>query len=576
LKSNYFPLLLVLLLFPATTFASGGLSAPADSTTGRPAIVHDTLLQFNEAGSFGHYFNGVKASVKAGLMDAAAGYSYLNDDGYRAHSNQYAHRFSLDLKTTPAVNTLLQVTAVYFHGSVKQPGALTLDEFEKDPWQADPRAVNRDQSRVTTRGEVGVSYRIFFGRALNQKIRIAGTGKIENFLRSTREYKVINHHALNLDAEYVSTFRIGKMGNEFSAGGTLFSQPERREIYENFTGKKSDILEQIKSERISRMSGFLADRLEIIHGKLFLNLAGRFNQLTCRITEQIAPSRDDRKIYHALTPEAGLEYRPLKILSVSAGYRTEFRSPTEKELESFNPAYMYNQDLEAQESKILEAVIRANLPQTTGSRFVRTLHGQARLFYNRIGKEMVTYEFYGEDFYRNAGRADRTGLSLEGRMEVKGGFGLSAGWDWTRCTYKDYSADMWESDASGNLTLVSRDFSGKSEPGIPQNRVAVTLDYRRDLGKHARIGGNASFVHHDRSWADDANTGRIDAFNVANLALFFDLHLRRFFLSASAGVNNLTDARYSGETNINSVLRRYYSAGAPRNYSGSVAFGYIF
>ena len=49
-----------------------------------------------------------------------------------------------------------------------------------------------------------------------------------------------------------------------------------------------------------------------------------------------------------------------------------------------------------------------------------------------------------------------------------------------------------------------------------------------------------------------------------------------FNLMISGGINNLLDQLFVGFTNTNSADKRFYEAGEPRNYFGSINLGYVF
>jgi outer membrane receptor protein involved in Fe transport len=55
-----------------------------------------------------------------------------------------------------------------------------------------------------------------------------------------------------------------------------------------------------------------------------------------------------------------------------------------------------------------------------------------------------------------------------------------------------------------------------------------------------------------------------------------DIKFGKFNIMASGGVNNILDEIYVGFTNTNSADKRFYEAGAPRDYFFSLNLGYLF
>jgi iron complex outermembrane recepter protein len=536
----------------------------------------DSIIQFNQFGSFGLFNNGIRATVQQENYHAFASYGYRNFNGYRYHSNQYEHLLNLMFETLPTDNTRLQITGYYIDGLEKRPGSLTKKEFEQDPFQADPRAVNRDEKRVTRKGQLEINYQAAFGNALTQKIEITAHGALENYIRSTREFKIINRYGLALTGNYSVSGKLWKLANLFSAGVNLFMQPERTEEYENFSGQKSDQLEQIKSEKTSHSGCYLADNFELISNKLFLSLTGRYDLVDYHLAEETLPSREDSKQYHAFTPEVELDFNLNRNIKFFTSYGWHFKSPTDKELDSFYPAYLYNQDLRAQISKTIEAGIDGSLQKKDSATLFKNLHFHALFFRSDIEHEIIPYEIYGDEFFRNATMTNRVGFELGVGVEIAAGLTLSAIWTYNHFRYREYSANSLETDSTGNIVAIFRDFAGNKEPNFPLNKVNLSLSYRHSMGRKTDIFADATYQFAGGLWVDDANSDRTSSKNLVNMVLGIDQKFGHFVISATAGINNIFDQIYVGYANINSADKRYYDAGAPRNYFGSVNFEYIF
>ena len=77
-------------------------------------------------------------------------------------------------------------------------------------------------------------------------------------------------------------------------------------------------------------------------------------------------------------------------------------------------------------------------------------------------------------------------------------------------------------------------------------------------------------------WVNDANTDKTSAYNLLNSVLGLDMEFGKFNILLSGSMNNMLDVVYVGFTNTNSADRRFYEAGEPRNYFGSLKLGYRF
>jgi len=581
-KMNLIPgtsaIFLVLMLFNSAGLCSlprpgSALPVVASITDAAP---EDSIIQFNQAGSFGLHINGIRAAIRTGNSGFTTGYSYRNFDGYRAHNNDYSHNFDLNFETTPAAHSNLRVALHYLSGVQKRPGSLTRSEFDSVPFQADPRAVSRDEKRITQKGQLDMGYDLQFGRSLNQKIEISGNGQIEYFERSTKEFKITTRYIMGLKANYAYTFKLWNGSSELSAGGELFHQPERKEEYENYSGQRSDQLEQIEVENTSSSSGHISGNFELVRKKLFILLTGRYDNVIYRVAEETGPSRSDKKKFHALTPEISLNYKVAPVVTLFTSWEMGFKNPTDKELESPDPGYLYNQALNPQVTRTLKAGVRGSWSKRSSARFFRSFRYDFLLFRSRISDEIVRYEIFGDEYYRNAAQTNRLGVKLHGRVEIIRDLTFSLAYTYSHYVYASYTALSWEETSPGNVVTISRDFSGNTEPAIPRHNLNLTLGYELPAGKKCGIFARLTYRKSTGFWMDDANSEKSGTCDLVNTLLGVNIKAGHLFFTVSGGVNNIFDRIYVVNANINSADRRFYDAGSPRDYTGSVNLGYTF
>ena len=535
-----------------------------------------SLVQFNQFGSFGFFDNGLQAAIKTNKYRILTTYSYLNNNGFRQHSNEYWHIVNIAVQTKPGINSELTVLGYYIKGQLKLPGSLTKTEFEKDPYLADQRSINRDEKKVGTKGRVDVVYKTRFGNSLNNEVEVTGYGKIESYVRSTREYKIVNKYGLGLTAMYSNTSRFGRFTNTFSVGGDLFTQPERTEEYENFGGEKSDQMEQLKNEKSGRIGFFCSDNFEIINKKLFVLATCRYENLTYQLTEETLPSRYDKKIFQGFSPEVAITYQFKPWIALNASYGSGFNPPDDNQLDSPYPAYLYNQDLVPQKSRTFELGLKSDIPGRDSAKFCKSIHFEATFFNTNIENEIVSYEVYGDYFFRNAAKSHRLGIELGSRLEIIRDLKFEFTYTFAHCIYNSYTAQSLEVDSTGNLVDVDRDFAGNRGPNIPTNNIFLSLSYEYPVMKKMNIFAELRYLGTSGLWVDDANSDKTNASNVLDGLLGFDLKFEKFNIVASGGINNMFDKVYSGYVTCNSADQRFYNAGAPRNYFLSINFGYTF
>jgi iron complex outermembrane receptor protein len=308
---------------------------------------------------------------------------------------------------------------------------------------------------------------------------------------------------------------------------------------------------------------------------MFVLLTGRFDHVLYTQTEQTLPSRSDRKPYNAFTPKLALNYKLTPLVALYTSYGLSFDAPAANEMGSPDPAYLFNPDLNPQESGNFEIGIKGNMFRWDKD-FFKRLSYEVTLFNIRINNEIIPYEVLGDVYYRNAAITNRKGAEIGAQLEIFTNLNFGVSYTWSSFHYITYEAQTIEEDSLGNLITISKDFSGNTVPSVPVNNLFMSLSYAHPLGKHVNIFAKASYQGISGMYVDDANSDKTKAYNLLNGLLGIDLKFGGFNLMASGGVNNIFNEVYVGFTNTNSANKRFYEAGAPRDYFVSVNLGYTF
>jgi len=533
------------------------------------------ITQFNQFGSYGLRRNGLKVGVRTDQWGLLNTYSYQQYDGYREHNSEHWHILNTVVETTPSENTSLKILFYFVDGMIRLPGSLTKEEFEKNPFQADQRAIDRDQKRLSTKGRLGIKYNAKFGKKLNNEIEIITYATLKYFERTSRQYRIINRSGMGLTARYVHKSQIGRSDNEFSVGGDLLYQPARTEYYDNINGQKGDQILQLTNEKIGNTGFYFSDNFEILDDKFYMLLTGRYDNVSYRLTEETLPSRYDSRSFSAFTPKIAFNYKPRPWMSVYTSLGLSFDSPAKNELESVDPGYLYNSELEAQESINFELGVKGFVFDSERT-FLRRLLFEATLFNIWIDNEIIPFEVYGDVFFRNAAKTNRRGIELGSSLELLKDFNFTFAYTFSDFVYQTYSAMTIEVDNDGNVTEEEKDFSGNIVPSVPKNNLYLSLDYSYPFDQHFKGFIKFSFMSIAGLWVDDANSDKTDDYQLLNSVLGLDMIFGKLNILLSGSLNNMLDVVYVGFTNTNSADRRFYEAGAPRNYFISLNLGYAF
>lgn len=533
------------------------------------------IHQFNQFGSFGLRRNGLKLGVRTDNYGLLNTYSYQHYEGYRKHNSEHWHILNTVVETRPSDNTSLKVLFYFVDGIIRLPGSLTREQFEEDPYQADQRSIDRDQKRLSTKGRLALRYTADFGRKKNQAIEITTYATLKYFERTSRQYRIINRQGLGLSAKYIQRGRIGRSDNEFSVGGDLLFQPARTEYYDNINGQKGDQILQLTNEKIGNTGFFISDNFEILQDKFFVLLTGRYDNVSYRLREETLPSRSDKRDFSAFTPKLALNYKLARWISVYSSFGLSFDSPAKNELESLDPALLYNPELNAQESKNLEAGIKGYLYRSERQLFRKILF-ETTVFNIWINNEIVPFEVYGDVFFRNAAKTNRRGLEFGSSMEIVHGLDLKLAYTFSDFIYREYEAKSIEVNNQGDISEELRDFGGNAVPSVPRHNLYFSLAYTLGIFPWADAFVKFSYMNISGLWVDDANSDQTSAYQLLNTVVGLDMAFGKFNVLVSGSMNNMLDEVYVGFTNTNSADGRFYEAGEPRSYFASLQLGYRF
>jgi len=532
-------------------------------------------VQFNQFGSFGLRRNGIKLGLRTENYGLLGAYSNHHYDGYRPHNSEHWNIVNSVVETSPSENTSLKILFYFADGLIKLPGALTKEEFEADPFQADQRFIDRDVKRLSTKGRLGLRFTSKFGRNLNNEFELTAYSTIKYFERTSREYRIINRYGLGLRVRYLNKSKVMGRVNELLIGSDLLFQPARTEYYTNINGNKGDQIIQLLDEKIYNNGFYISNNYEITKDGLYLLLAGRYDYINFKLQEETLPSRNDNRNFNAFVPKIALNYKLSKWISVYTSYSLSYDSPAKNELESFDPTKLYNHDLKAQETKSFEVGIKGNILNSEAE-FFRHLLFEATFFNLNIDNEVVPYEVYSEVFFRNAAKTNRRGIELGSRVELYKDLKFTFAYTFSDFIYGKYSAITIEIDSAGNIIEHEKDFSGNIVPSVPKNNLFLALSYSHPITKNVVGFAKFSFSGISGLWVNDANTDKTKSYQLLNSVLGLDMKFGKLNIMMSGGMNNMLDEVYVGFTNTNSAKKRFYEAGEPRNYFVSLNIGYRF
>jgi iron complex outermembrane receptor protein len=535
-------------------------------------------VQYNEAGDFGLIRYGLKTGIRTDNIGFVASYTYHNNIGYREHSSDYWHIFNSFLELMPGEHSNLQTMFYFADGIIRLPGSLTREEYETNPKAAAQREFDFDFRRVSKKGRLGLRYTTAFGENYNNELELTTYGTIKYFERTQREYRIMNRYGLGASARWVNNSVFFGLQNEFSLGGDLLYQTGPIEWYVNIGGQRSDNLTNLIDETIGNAGFFIQNSTGLIKNKLSLLLSGRFDKVVFDQKNQINQFQNDVRRFEDFTPKAALNFKFTPYIALYTSYGLSFDSPAGNEMDNFptssSPGKLLNPDLQPQESKNFEIGIKGNI--ISESLYFRNVVFELTFFNSIIDNEIVPFEVFGDVFFRNAAKTNRTGLEVGFDAELLPGLNLKTSYTYSNFRYDRYLLQSVEMDSLGNIISTLRDYSGNIVPSVPENNLNTSLSYTRKIDNIVTGFCKISEIYVSDMYVNDVNSERTDSYTLFNLTLGLEWVFNRFNLLISGGMNNIADKKYVAFININSTSGRFYEAGEPRSYFASVKLGYNF
>ena len=518
--------------------ASGGVI----SIDTREAIFSDRHRLTSRIGAFGQrqftYTAGVGLQ-KGGLLIHL---SHQDIEGYRTHSKtrtsmanlKYVRRFSNDSKWVIQANYTDSPLA-------EDPGAITLEDFNSDPFQA------RSQNVAFGAGESIRHFKV--GSSLNYRSDIYELTTYGFF--SGRNFDgflpFANGGAVDLERQYAgqgaslrrSLSNKNHIRHDLIAGYDWAHQRDHRRRYENLSGQRGALsLDQY--ERFSSLGSYLLYELKA--KRLFVQGGVRFDRNNLELEDNdLSDGVDDSDAINlnAFSPQMGLSFQLASELSLFANASKAYETPALSEL--ITPPYSnggFNDELGIQQTEMLELGLNRRGSQ---------VNWEVVFFTGETTNDIVPYEleaYPGRSFYRNAGQTKRSGVELSYQRQFDR-LQLDLVYAYLNLRFAE------ESEPS---------IANRHLPGVPWQSGSLQLSYQ--LSDSLRL--NYQRLRRGALYADDENQHKVKGFWLDHLSLQKQWTSQSMRFSTVIGVQNMANVRYADNIRINAFGSRFYELGLPR------------
>lgn len=494
-------------------------------------------------GTFGLQRFQLQAGLRKGAWATQGLISRQQIAGYREHAGMQSTQATFKSVFKPHERTQLTLLLAGVDSPfADDPGGLTADQALENPRQARAQALTFQTGESVRHARTGLLLQKKYGR-LDYGGRLFGAlRQLDNRLPFTAAGAVELRRAF-AGAGAFAGYGAPIAGGAWRAQAGLDAewQSDDRARYDNLQGARGPraldqqevfdkiglwTVQQWTRGRWSAMGSLRADRIRVQAADRFL----------------ADGDQSGEKIFRRLSPMFGCAWQTTHRQSLYANISGNFETPTLNELSS-TPQNGGFAPLRPQRAQSLEIGFKQ-----AATRF---LQAEIALFHIRLRDEIVSYqlpEFQGRNFFRNAGRSQRTGLELGLHFFPGARWSAGAAFTYSDFRYTDY-------------VVNGQSFNGRHLPGIPRSHAQGTVQYRH---KGLLVAAQSRYI--GAIFVNDANDEQAAAAWLFHLRSAWALPIKKRRIEITAGVQNLLNRQYPGNILINAAARRYYEPGAGRNW----------
>lgn len=530
----------------------------------------------NQFGRFGYRQNGFKFGLKDNNQRFFISYYYRNIDGYREHSSEYQNLVNTIYEGYLGTRSSITILGNYVNGLIRQPGSLTKEEFDKDPYAAAPLAVSQDNRRVNRKGRIAFKYRTGFGAPDEHGIEIMAYAAQKELQKIDNEYfSLSTRYSLGTLLSYTNRSTIINHKNVFTCGMEYANESGPVNQFENIGGNRGVSVENEFNQKVNNIGFYFLEHFNLIEEKFDLFLSSRYDFSKFSSDIYIPYGFiDSARVFKGFTPKIGLNYKLLPAIALYTSYGVSYDFPALYEMENYifssNPSYTLNPDIESSKSYNYELGIKGSILNRE-SEFMKKLFFDVTFFYYKISNEIVPFTINQKSYYRNAAKTNRIGLECGVKTEPFDHVDVIINYTYTNFKYNEYQALNYTPQGT-----ITASYSGNKEPSVPGSILNLILEYEFELSEQfsGLLQWDCDYI--SDMYVNDANSAISDGYFYGNVMFGFSYSTEILGAVLFLGSNNVFDKTYVGYININDYYGRYYDAGEPRNFYFGLNLSYKF
>ena len=478
-------------------------------------------------GSFHRERYNISASGPIGKFDYYTSFSRELEDGFRDESDARLSRFFGKIGYRPSEGSDYTVSYNYVKSRILQAGSLPLSQAAIDrkrnftPGDFDDKETNvvRFNGRQALPLGFSITTNAFYRTYGQELYNVGQTSQSSNPVKTESKGGVfqLNHE--------VKTRAVGNnLVTGFEYTRTDFgSRLASTSGFGPFNNRKDT--------NETNMAFYAQDTFNIF-SKVFITGGVRYDRTMLESDFEDSFSSPDRarKVFHRVTPRAGLTYVPTRDTSLYFNYSQGFRVPTADELFALGP-FTSNPNLRAVQSHSYEVGLKQKIgDKAEASVALFRIDAKDDIFFTC---QLCDFSF-GDGLNRNIDKTRRQGIESTVKVRPNQYVDTTINYTYTQAEYR----------TGFNVTSTRRVDAGDSLPLVPKHRISmVTNVYPAEGWTVSLMGLYVSTQFH----LNDENNAqpRLPGYFLLNAKLNYERPVPGGRLSTFLIVNNLLDQRYS-------------------------------
>ena len=495
-------------------------------------------------GSYGYQQYRLATKRQVGGYDLSVSGTHLRSDGYRDHSKAIQTNLQFSLAKSTDKSDTKWITSYMDSPQAQDPGGINLDQVNLNRRSARDANVLFDAGEAINHWKSSLQY----NRIISETISFNALGYV-----SGRNFEgrlpFENGGAIDLGRLYGGgTLELNrKMAmrqgySNTSVGIDVSLQGDDRKRFLNQEGLIGDLTLN-QQESFDNLAFYVLHHMSL--GLWNLDGSLRYDINSIEISDRFLADGDDsgQSTLNAFNYGIGVSRSISEMSSIYIHHSTSFETPTLSEL-SANPSNEggFNQDLDPARAVTYELGWKHDDPR--GHRF------SAAVYSINTTDELIPFElmeFPGRTFFMNAGKTQRRGIELAGRVPISNGLSTSLSYTYSDFTFGD------ESVGGANL-------EGTRLPGLPRH----LFDLFADL-KYRNWSGRIGWRHVGSVTVTNDGSQSVDPYNLVEFNLGYIISSPQLTITPYLSLHNVLGSSYFDNLRINAFGSRFFEPAATRN-----------